>query len=43
MTSRKVENHDAIFGQQEKVFPIAECALFGGMVLTAALYLLFGR
>lgn len=43
MTSRKVENHDAVFRQQEKVFPIAECALFVGMVLAVVLYLLFGR
>jgi hypothetical protein len=43
MTSRKEENHDAIFQQLDKVFPVAEWALFLGIVLAAVLYLLFGR
>jgi hypothetical protein len=43
MTSRKVENHDVRFRELDKVFPIAEWALFVGIVLAAVLYLLFGR
>jgi len=43
MTSRRVENHDPVFRELDKVFPVAECALFVGIVLAAVLYLLFGR
>ncbi|HXY02257.1 MAG TPA: hypothetical protein VEI49_01715 [Terriglobales bacterium] len=43
MTHRKLENHDAIFRELDKVFPVAEYALFVGIVLAALLYLLFGR
>ncbi len=38
-----MENHDAVFRQLDKVFPIAEYGLFVGIVLAAVLYLLFGR
>jgi len=43
MLSRKAEKHDLIFRELDKVFPMAEWVLFLGMVLAAALYLLFGR
>jgi len=43
MPSRKIENRDPIFQDLDKVFPIAEWALFVGVVLAAVLYMLFGR
>jgi hypothetical protein len=43
VTGRKDENHDAVFRQLDKVFPITEYGLLVAIVLAAVLYLLFGQ
>jgi hypothetical protein len=42
MRERRVENHDALFRELDKVLPISEWALVIGIVFAVVLYLLFG-